>query len=233
MAVTALLTTLADVGAAWPPDGPERLRRAMERALSEAGLRQALQEWWRPRLLRIAAWVAQRERERRAAQPRLIRGEVKGEWSLPVPGGFLLVGRADRIELRADGALSILDYKTGLPPSDKDVEAGFRPQLPLEAAMAEAGAFGPDLTGTTAELIYWHLTGGFVPAEERTILRADAARIAASVATARERLAALVAAFDDPAKPYLSQPHPGHAPRFSDYAQLARVAEWDLSGDEA
>ena len=224
---------LADVGAAWPPDGPERLRRAMERALSEAGLRQALQEWWRPRLLRIAAWVAQRERERRAAQPRLIRGEVKGEWSLPVPGGFLLVGRADRIELRADGALSILDYKTGLPPSDKDVEAGFRPQLPLEAAMAEAGAFGPDLTGTTAELIYWHLTGGFVPAEERTILRADAARIAASVATARERLAALVAAFDDPAKPYLSQPHPGHAPRFSDYAQLARVAEWDLSGDEA
>jgi len=53
------------------------------------------------------------------------------------------------------------------------------------------------------------------------------------VATARERLAALVTAFDDPARPYLSQPHPGRVPRFSDYAHLARVAEWDLSGGEA
>jgi len=224
---------LDDVGAAWPADGPERLRRAMERALAEAGLRQALQEWWRPRLLRIADWVARRERERREARPGAIRGEVKGEWSLPVLPGFALVGRADRIERRADGHLAILDYKTGAPPSDREVEAGFRPQLTLEAAMAAAGAFGPELTGETAELVYWHLTGGFVPAEERSILRADAARIAAAVATARERLAALVTAFDDPARPYLSQPHPGRVPRFSDYAHLARVAEWDLSGGEA
>ncbi len=224
---------LQDVGTSWPPDGPERLRRAMQRALAEADLRQALQEWWRPRLLRIADWVAERERERRLAMPGLIRGEVKGEWSLSVPGGFLLVGRADRIERRADGRLAILDYKTGLPPSDKDIEAGFRPQLTLEAAMAEAGAFGPDLTGAAAELVYWHLTGGFVPGEERSILRADAARIAASVATSREKLAELVTAFDDPGRAYLSQPHPGRVPRFSDYAQLARVAEWDLSGEEA
>jgi ATP-dependent helicase/nuclease subunit B len=224
---------LDDVGVAWPPDGPERLRRAMQRALAEAGLRQALQEWWRPRLLRIADWVAQRERERRLALPRLIRGEVKGEWSLTVPRGFLLVGRADRIERRADGRLAILDYKTGLPPSDREVEAGFRPQLTLEAAMAGAGGFGPELAGEAAELVYWHLTGGFVPGEERTILRAEAARIAAAVATAREKLAELVQAFDDPGRPYLSQPHPGRVPRFSDYAQLARVAEWDLSGGEA
>ncbi len=39
-------------------------------------------------------------------------------------------------------------------------------------------------------------------------------------------LGALIDAFDDPARCYLSQPHPGRAPRFSDYAQLARVAEW-------
>ena len=223
---------LDDVGASWPPDGSERLCRAMERALAEAGLRQALQEWWRPRLLRIAAWVARRERERRLSQPSLIRGEVKGEWSLAVPRGFVLVGRADRIERRADGRLAILDYKTGAPPSDKDVEAGFRPQLPLEAAMAEAGAFSRDLSGTTAELVYWHLTGGFVAAEERSILDGDGSRIAAAVATAGEKLIDLIKTFDDPGRPYLSQPHPGRAPRFSGYSQLARVAEWDLSGEE-
>ncbi|CAH2601523.1 Double-strand break repair protein AddB [Rhodovastum atsumiense] len=221
---------LDEVGADWPADAPQRLAAAMDRALAEAGLRPALQEWWRPRLARIAVWLAPHERERRVAGPQLIRGEVKGEWTLAVPGGFTLVGRADRIERRADGRLTIIDYKTGAPPSDKDVEAGFRPQLPLEAAMAEAGAFGPELTGTAAELVYWHLSGGFVPAEERSILRGDATRIAAAVATAREKLMTLVTAFDDPKRPYLSQPHPGRVPRFSDYAQLARVAEWDLSG---
>ena len=45
-------------------------------------------------------------------------------------------------------------------------------------------------------------------------------------------LATLIDAFDDPARAYLSQPHPGRAPRFPDYAQLARVAEWAAAGEE-
>ena len=73
----------------------------------------------------------------------------------------MLTGRADRIEQRRDGGLAILDYKTGTPPSQKDVDAGLAPQLLLEAAMLEAGAFGPTLSGTVEELTYWHLTGGF------------------------------------------------------------------------
>jgi ATP-dependent helicase/nuclease subunit B len=223
---------LAAAGTAWPADGPAQVWQAIERSLAEARLRQALQEWWRPRLARIGAWVALRERARREALPGLIRGEAKGEWTLPGLD-FVLTGRADRIEKLADGRLAILDYKCGLAPSDKEVEAGFSPQLPLEAAMAEAGAFGPDLVGETAQLIYWRLTGGFVAGEERNLFRADAARIAAAVATARDKLAALVKAFDDPGRAYLSQPHPGRAPRFSDYAQLARVAEWTLAGEEA
>jgi ATP-dependent helicase/nuclease subunit B len=223
---------LADVGTGWPADGPARLWKAIEISLSGMRLRQALQEWWRPRLARIAAWVAQRERERRLARPSAIRGEVKGEWQVPGTGGFRLVGRADRIERRADGTLAIIDYKTGLAPGDKEIEAGFSPQLLLEAAMAAAGAFGPELTGVATELVYWRLTGSFIPGTERNILRGDAARIAAAEATARSKLVALISTFDDPAKPYLARPRPAQTPRFSDYAQLARVAEWDLSGDE-
>ncbi len=56
--------------------------------------------------------------------------------------------------------------------------------------------------------------------------RSQDAELQALVARCWAALADLVAAFDDPAQPYLSQPHPGRAPRFSDYAQLARVAEW-------
>jgi ATP-dependent helicase/nuclease subunit B len=49
---------------------------------------------------------------------------------------------------------------------------------------------------------------------------------------AEESLAGLVADFDRPERAYLSQPSPGAAPRFSDYAQLARVAEWAAADDQ-
>jgi transcriptional regulator with XRE-family HTH domain len=50
------------------------------------------------------------------------------------------------------------------------VDAGLAPQLLLEAAMAGSGAFGPEIAGKVAELVYWHLTGGFSPGDSRTIL---------------------------------------------------------------
>jgi ATP-dependent helicase/nuclease subunit B len=223
---------LDEAGAAWPSDARLRLRRAMERALAEQDVRAALAEWWAPRLYRIADWVADQERDRRSVLPPThIASETFGEWSLPAQK-FVLRGRADRIERYADGRLAILDYKTGTPPTQRAVDEGFAPQLPLEAAMAQAGAFGPELAGTVADLTYWHLTGGFEPGESRRLFKGDAARIAAAVAAAAENFRALVTAFDQPARAYLCVPHPGRAPRYSDYAQLARRAEWDLSGDE-
>ena len=98
--------------------------------------------------------------------------------------------------------------------------------------MAAEGGFGAELVGPACELTYWHLTGGFVPGEVTSLFKQDADAIGAVVGTARTRLAALVAAFDDPDHPYLSQPHPGQAPRFSDYTQLARVAEWAALEEE-
>jgi ATP-dependent helicase/nuclease subunit B len=227
---------LRDTGHRWPPDARDRLRHAMDRALSEALLRPALAEWWAPRLHRIADWVAEQESQRRGRMPPTrIVGEIDGEWALEVPGSpigpFMLRGRADRIEVRPDGLLAILDYKTGAPPSQAEVQAGFAPQLPLEAAMAASGAFGQDYQGTVAELIYWHLTGGFIPGDTRLLFKADPVATGAAATAARDKLRDLVLAFDDPARAYLSQPHPGRVPRFSDYGQLARVAEWDLSAD--
>jgi ATP-dependent helicase/nuclease subunit B len=149
------------------------------------------------------------------------------------PGGlFRLTGRADRIERRRDGSLAILDYKTGTPPTQKEVDAGLAPQLLLEAAMAQAGAFGNGMAGCAGELTYWHLTGGFLPGEVRTLFKENAAAIQAAVHEAREALCALIDAYDDPDRCYLSQPQPRLAPRYPEYAQLARVAEWAVLGDE-
>jgi ATP-dependent helicase/nuclease subunit B len=223
---------LGDFGAVWPPDAGTKLREAMGHALAQANVRPALAEWWAPRLYRIADWVAVQETLRRStAAPERIVPELLGAWALPGLN-FVLRGRADRIERHAEGNLAILDYKTGAPPSQKDVDSGFAPQLPLEAAMAEAGGFGADLAGQVTELTYWHLTGGFVPGEARTLFKGDAERIAEAVAMAADKLRDLIAAFDQPERAYLSVPHPGRAPRFSDYAQLARRAEWGEAGDE-
>jgi len=222
-------------GTAWPAGAAGQLAVDMEAALQEAGMRPALACWWRPRLQRIAAWVAEAELDRRKrGMPRQLHSEVVGSWIFSAPAGdFELHGRADRIECRADGAYAILDYKTGTPPTGAQVETGLAPQLPLEAAMLHAGGFGNALSGDISELTYWYISGGFEPGKVLPLFKADPARTEAVSREAATNLKALVAAFDDPARAYLSQPSPGAAPRFSDYAMLARVAEWAaVDGDE-
>jgi ATP-dependent helicase/nuclease subunit B len=225
---------LAEHGADWPPDARERLRAAMAAALRAAELRPALSAWWKPRLDRIATWVAEQEAARRRGDPpKRIKAEISGRMSINAPGGpFQLKGRADRIETRSDGTLAILDYKTGAPPSQKTVEAGLAPQLPLEAAMAATGAFGAEAEGIAAELIYWHLSGGRVPGAATSLFKGDPSRTQAAADEALSRLRDLIAGFDDANRPYLSHPRPGQAPRFPEYAQLARVREWLAAGDD-
>ena len=220
-------------GAVWPADAQARLREAMRIALAETYPRPALAAWWEPRLYRIADWICGVETARRALlPPSHIATEVLGKMEIIRPGRrFTLTGRADRIERRADGALVILDYKTGQIPSAKDVASGLAPQLPLEAMMLAAGAFGGELTGDVAELVYWKLTGGIDPGEEKPLFKGKDADRDAAIAAADAGLAKLIDDYDQPDRCYLAQPNPSWTPRFSDYAQLERVAEWALAVD--
>ena len=69
------------------------------------------------------------------------------------PGPFELVGRADRIDRRADGRLAIVDYKTGTLPERRAMSStASRRNLPLEAAIAEAGGFAHVPAAAVAEL---------------------------------------------------------------------------------
>jgi ATP-dependent helicase/nuclease subunit B len=225
---------LARHGAGWPADAQNELRAAMRRALASAGLRPALQAWWGPRLERIADWVTEQEILRRSIRaPVAINPEAGGRIDSPRPGGpFRLTGRADRIERYPDATLAILDYKTGRPPAQKDVDAGLAPQLVLEAAMAMQGGFGDEWTGDTHELVYWHLTGGMPAGTVFPLFKKAGETIPDAAMDALERLGALADAFDQPDKPYLSRPNPDTASRFPEYDQLARVAEWSAAGSD-
>jgi ATP-dependent helicase/nuclease subunit B len=225
---------LREHGISWPDDADALMRRAMRRALAESYARAALAAWWEPRLDRISGWVVETEGRRRDTIRLTALGtELTGSLEIERPGRrFTLRARADRIERREDGLLAILDYKTGQVPSRKELDLGLAPQLPLEAAMAEAGVFGADLRGVAAELTYWHLTGGYHPGDSTKLFDRKDDDLRAEIGKALRGLEKLIDRYDESDFCYLARPYPAWAPRFSDYAQLARVAEWSLVADE-
>ena len=186
--------------------------------------------WW-PRFERIAAWFAEVERQRRTEVVRIV-SEVSGSLVLAAPGGpFLIKARADRIEVRRDGGLAVLDYKTGPVPRGGDVCDGLSPQLPIEALIAERGGFERVAGAPAALLRFLQLKGSEPLAGEEHDPVGDKRDLREVIAEAAVGLARLIAHFDDPTTPYLPIPRPEIAPTFSEYEHLARVGEW--SGTEA
>ncbi len=190
---------------------------------------------WRARLAAIAPWWLDAEEEHGALVVER-HAEVKGRRDMLVDAEpFTLTGRADRIDLMSDGSVRLLDYKTGTPPSEKQVQSLLSPQLALETAMLIAGGF--DREGSTsfahrqiAEVAYLHLKGGRDGGDwqERAKAKGDDALDAAGLAAAAEEaLAKLVRKYRDPATGYPSRPRVQfEKARSGPYDHLARVAEW-------
>lgn len=209
-----------------PADARDELERFGREAFGRLLERPGIRAFWWPRFLRVADWfIAHEARHRRTHA--VLKTEVKGEMELPGPAGpFVLRATADRIDRLNDGSLAIIDYKTGVLPSGKDIERGISPQLPLEAVIASAGGFAGVPPGPVTELAHWKLSGGRKPAEVRDV-KGDAM---AAARAARHGLMQLIAEFDNPGTPYRARPRPAAAPRFSDYDHLARVKEWSAGG---
>ncbi len=195
-------------------------------AFGEMLERPGVRAFWWPRFQRIVAWFLAEERGRRP-EIRPLVAEAEGRLTLDGPAGsFELRGVADRVDRLADGSLCIIDYKTGVVPTEAELLRGEAPQLPLEAAIALAGGFAGLPAGEVSRLSYWRVSGGREPGQIKDIKKpgSDLAR------QAQESLTELIAKFDDPATAYLAQPRPAIAPRFSDYDHLARIKEWSAGG---
>ena len=188
------------------------------------------QAFWWPRFLRIAAWFARWERERRPTITDIV-AEIRGEIEIPLTQGvFKLTGVADRIERRDDGDYVILDYKTGSARTEKQVRSGLAPQLTLEAAMLRQGAFAGIPAGSTvAELVYVLLKGGEPPGRPMPIAFKEGTT-SDQADKALQRLTELVRRFDDETQAYPSLVHPMWRTYYGDYDHLARVKEWTSAG---
>jgi ATP-dependent helicase/nuclease subunit B len=192
--------------------------------------------WW-PRFLRIAEWFADWEIARRDNLP-MIAAEIRGEIPIPLDHDrtFVLSARADRIERRHDGTFAILDYKTGQPPTGKQVRMGLSPQLTLEAAILREGGFADIPAGASVgELVYVRLSGNNPPGEQKSlelkINKGDTPQPPDVAATeARQKLEALIRAFENEDQAYTSLNLSMWSNRYGSYDDLARIKEWSAAG---
>jgi ATP-dependent helicase/nuclease subunit B len=220
------------------PDDPARALRGMgEKYFAPLMERPEARALWWPRFQRIAAWFSEWEIARRSDIAD-IEAEIRGEIPIRLDNErtFYLSARADRIEQRQDGTYAILDYKTGQPPTGKQVRMGLSPQLTLEAAILREGGFEGIAAGSSvSELSYVRLSGNNPPGEQKPlelkINQKDQPQppdVAAD--EARRKLEALIRAFEDENQAYTSLNLSMWSNRYGSYDDLARIKEWSAAG---
>jgi ATP-dependent helicase/nuclease subunit B len=214
------------------PDGAEAIFAALLiECLADAGVPTHRLAREQALAVNVAPWVIAFERKRRADTRLFV--EQRGTLTFDAPAGpFTVTAKADRIELR--GAVAdVLDFKTGAAPSQKQVDSGVSPQLTLTAAILQAGGFAEIGPVEPGALVYVRVSGGRIPGrvEPRGWPPSSADQAAAALTGLKRR----VAAFDDPATPYIAWATPQFMNQYGgDYDHLGRLWEWGvIGGDEA
>jgi ATP-dependent helicase/nuclease subunit B len=134
----------------WHKSGRQLSEIAAEK-LTEMNAHPLMRALWRPRLLKALEWIEGRI----GADPERVPTVIEDWGSMDVKG-VEVFGKADRIDRLADGTLAIVDYKTGMPPSGREVQAGYALQLGTLGLMARAGAFEA-VQGEPVRFEYWSL----------------------------------------------------------------------------
>ncbi|MGB0919250.1 MAG: double-strand break repair protein AddB [Holosporaceae bacterium] len=150
--------------------------------------------------------------------------EILGSYTFDTgEGPIKLHARADRIDLTPTGAW-LIDYKTGVLPTEKDVNEGFSPQLPLYGLLWTEGGFTHSLPFTSshvplAGLAFWQL--GL-----KGVVQKQLSNPAHLATQALDLFLQTATVFLKEDTPFLAEPIPSKTPAYNDYAHLARTAEW-------
>ncbi|WP_420585515.1 double-strand break repair protein AddB [Ruegeria sp.] len=138
------------------------------------------------------------------------------------PLDFTIAGRADRIDHNSRGALRIVDYKTGTPPTESQ-QAKFDKQLLIEAAMAEQGAIEGIDPLPVAEAVFIGM-GGTYKEVAAPLAKEPPDKVLAE-------LKELISAYLEPDQGFTSRRMLHKDTDIGDYDHLARFGEWDRTDE--
>lgn len=180
--------------------------------------------WW-PRFRRMAEEFVQLDATLRAETEATLT-EVNAKHEFPIAGVMhKLTARADRIDVQQGRRVTIYDYKSGAVPSGKQVKSGFAPQLPLEAALVQHGAFGGNVPLKVVDAAYVQV-GGSAQGVAVKWATSEGGTIEELAAHQFAKLQELLAAYLDPGTAYLPRHNLQNEEEASDYDHLSRYQEW-------
>ena len=223
-AVHDVLQRWAEAGTLDPADLEARARAMFD----QPQVHPLLKALWQPRLIESIRWIAA-EVARDTAECRTILS-VEQEGRAEV-AGVTLMGKADRLDRLADGRIGIIDYKTGKPPSARQVKAGFSLQLGLLGVLAELGGFdGLGPSPRAGDFEYWSLAkkGDQFGYRERPVDpmgKRDKIVTDEFTAHAHAHFETLANDYLLGNAPFVAQLNPELA-NYGDYDQLMRLEEW-------
>jgi len=199
---------------------PDKLRPRAELLLRDDAIHPMLRALWAPRLLEAIDWIANLERNNRSEGRIPLAAEITGEAAI---AGVTVYGRADRLDRLAGGGIAIIDYKTGAPPTQKAVDAGFALQLGLLGLIGRAGGFD-DIRGEPQAFEYWSLmrhkgTFGRLMCPDKDMGSEG------FLAHASKHFSEAAQKWLIGSAPFTAKLNPAYAP-YGDYDQLMRLEEW-------
>ena len=224
-------TAVHEILQRWAEEGNGKLSDLEARAramFDRPDVHPLLRALWQPRLIEAIRWIAAEVASDLAAGRRILSVETEGRAEI---AGVMLTGKADRIDLLPDGKLGIVDYKTGKPPSARQVKAGYALQLGLLGLIAEHGGFpGTDAAPVVGSFEYWSLARkgeafGYRESPVDPLGKRDKIITADFTSGVHEQFEGIAAAWLNGSAPFDAQVNPEVA-SYGDYDQLMRLEEW-------
>ncbi|HAF40398.1 MAG TPA: double-strand break repair protein AddB [Sphingobium sp.] len=207
-----------------PADLEARARAMFERP----DVHPLLRALWQPRLIEAIRWIAAEVARDKSEGRTIVAVEQEGRAEV---AGVTLMGKADRIDRLPGGRIGIIDYKTGKPPSARQVKAGFALQLGLLGVIAELGGFdGLGPAPSAGDFEYWSLAKkgdqfGYRESPVEPLGKRDKIVTDAFTAHAHEQFEGVASDYLLGSAPFRAEINPEVA-NYGDYDQLMRLEEW-------